>query len=364
MKKYLILATLAIGALVGASTLSVFASGIWTGPTELPPAGNVATPINIGALLQEKTGSLLLDGNLGVLGNLIIANGSPAAGKVLTALDNTGTATWADVSTTGTGSGGVYDYQLLTQTTTNAQGSVNGLSCPFGKKVLSGSCLVPAGTSGGPFFLQNTSIDNNGTTFQCMFNKSDGSQPPIQIQTQVVCGTPASSGSGISGGSNGGTAAVTSVTGSGAGISVSPTVGDVIISNTGVTRITPGNGLSLNTGTGTVMISADTTFLQKRISGACPSGQAVQSINTDGSVRCVNLSTSSSGPTTQNVSCNGGQFAGCSVTCSPGYMISSWSCIPDFGASYGGGNASCAIPPPVDALGHFEFRGQGVCTKI
>ena len=199
MKKSLIITTLVIGALIGASALSVLASGTWTGPTVLPPAGNVSAPLNIGALLQEKAGSLLLDGNLGVLGNLIIATGSPAAGKVLTALDANGIVTWTATSSLGIvggsagGSGGVLDYQLLTQLTTNAQGSQNGLSCPSGKKVISGTCLIPAGTVGGPYYLQNMGIDSTGTTFQCMFDKSDGSQPPIQIQTQVVCGTPASS---------------------------------------------------------------------------------------------------------------------------------------------------------------------------
>ena len=75
MKKSLIITTLVIWALIGASALSVLASGTWTGPTVLPPAGNVAAPLNIGALLQEKAGSLLLDGGLGVLGKSILTGG-------------------------------------------------------------------------------------------------------------------------------------------------------------------------------------------------------------------------------------------------------------------------------------------------
>ena len=106
MKKSLIIATLVIGTLVGASALSVLASGTWTGPTVLPPAGNVAAPLNIGALLQEKAGSLLLDGGLGVLGNLVIATGSPTAGKVLTATDNNGTVAWTSTSSLGVSGGG------------------------------------------------------------------------------------------------------------------------------------------------------------------------------------------------------------------------------------------------------------------
>ena len=49
----------------------------------------------MGSNLQEKLGSILLDGNLGILGNLVVATGSPQVGDVLTALDATGTVGWA-----------------------------------------------------------------------------------------------------------------------------------------------------------------------------------------------------------------------------------------------------------------------------
>ncbi len=111
MKKTLTFASVVIGALLGASALSVLAqtSGSWTAPTVAPPGGNVAAPLNIGTTLQEKLGSLLIDGNLGVLGNLVIATGTPSAGKVLTALNNTGLVAWGDASASGgasTGTGG------------------------------------------------------------------------------------------------------------------------------------------------------------------------------------------------------------------------------------------------------------------
>jgi len=95
MKKYFILATLLIGVLVGASTLSVIAqSSGWVAPTATPPGGNVPAPINVGSILQEKVGGLWIKSGLAVDGNLIIATGSPVTGKVLTAVDNTGLATW------------------------------------------------------------------------------------------------------------------------------------------------------------------------------------------------------------------------------------------------------------------------------
>lgn len=100
MKKYFILATLAIGFLAGASALSVFATGTWTAPTATPPAGNVPAPVNVGDITQEKAAGLWLHGGLAVDGNVIIATGTPSAGKVLTAVDGTGLVTW------GTGGGG------------------------------------------------------------------------------------------------------------------------------------------------------------------------------------------------------------------------------------------------------------------
>ena len=49
--------------------------------------------------------------------------------------------------------------------------------------------------------------------------------------------------------------AVTQVSGSGAGISVSPTTGNVVVSNTGVTSLAAGTGISLSGATGAVTIS-------------------------------------------------------------------------------------------------------------
>ena len=96
MKKIPYIACVVIGIIIGVSAVSVWAqtSGSWTVPSTTPPIPNVATPINVGSLLQEKTGSVLLDGNFGVGGNFIISTGTPATGKILTAVDNLGTATW------------------------------------------------------------------------------------------------------------------------------------------------------------------------------------------------------------------------------------------------------------------------------
>lgn len=96
MKKHFIVLSLVAGFIIGASALSALATGTWNPPPSSPPSNNVDAPINVGSLLQEKAGPLLLDTNLGILGNLVIATGSPAAGKVLTAIDDTGVVTWGN----------------------------------------------------------------------------------------------------------------------------------------------------------------------------------------------------------------------------------------------------------------------------
>jgi len=103
-----------------------------------------------------------------------------------------------------------------------------GTNQSYGAQIISGS---------------NNTITNN------IFTGNINSTVPDAGTSDIVCGNQP----GVAcGGSSG---AVTSVTGSGSGISVSPTTGSVVVSNTGVTSLAAGNNMSVSGSTGGVTVS-------------------------------------------------------------------------------------------------------------
>ena len=135
LKSFLVLALIAVSA---------NALAVWNAPTATAPGANAEPPINAGSTGQSKsgafvanglgsTGNLIVDGvtnangginssgtlnssgtanltgllnltgNLNVNGTIQVTGGSPGAGKVLTATDGTGAATWQ----TPAGGGGI-----------------------------------------------------------------------------------------------------------------------------------------------------------------------------------------------------------------------------------------------------------------
>lgn len=59
------LALIAVSACIGLS-FSVIAAFAWDGPTQTAPNGNVAAPVNVGGVFQNKTGAAWFDGGIGI----------------------------------------------------------------------------------------------------------------------------------------------------------------------------------------------------------------------------------------------------------------------------------------------------------
>jgi len=119
-------------AIILSTLLAVAIIYAWTEPTAVPPGDNVPAPINVGNILQTRTGALVLKGvletenqtllatqggNVGigtteptakleVAGQIKITGGSPGAGKVLTT-DADGLASWQTPE--------IYKYKLNNQ---------------------------------------------------------------------------------------------------------------------------------------------------------------------------------------------------------------------------------------------------------
>jgi hypothetical protein len=143
----------------------------WTAPSQTPPNGNVAAPINVGpnATTQIKTDGLIITGTL-ALKSLVLnsTTGSVDDNQVLTSSGGNGTAVWAKAG----GSGGssivmlTDDVPIFTGDTSQNYWQMQNIN-------LLG--LVPAGTKAlivrGPIDFKGD--QNGGTAIADMYVKKD-----------------------------------------------------------------------------------------------------------------------------------------------------------------------------------------------
>jgi hypothetical protein len=207
----------------------------WSGPSQAPTGGNTSAPINVSTSAQVKNGGLSVNAFTAWLDSYFAGNVGVGIVSPQSKLQVIGTFF---VNNTSDATGGLY-----------YGGASNGL-------IIGNYASTPwPGINGlyvtGPTILGGT--------------------------VKVTSGTP-------------GAGKVLTSDATGLATWTTPSVGGT------VTSITAGTGLSGGTITTSGTISADTAYLQRRVSGTCASGYAIQTIASDGTVTCQQGPTGPQGP--------------------------------------------------------------------
>ena len=140
----------------------------------------------------------------------------------------------------------------------------------------------------------------------------------------------------------------------------------------GVTSLSAGTGITLNpnpiTSTGT--ISANTTYLQRRVTGTCAAGSSIRVINANGSVTCEPDDVGAAGLTCTTVKAIGNFGSSVSATCPAGYTAILANC-GGTATIWGDEGGSCYLTPNVnnatgvhhEALGGVQWTVWVRCCK-
>jgi hypothetical protein len=231
----------------------------WTEPNSNPPGGNVSAPLNVGPTGQVKRGGLTL---------------------------NTGGASIGLVVVSGNVGIGITDPQQKLDVAGGYIRSDTGFC-------IKNNCITswPAGGGGeGPISWSRLTNFPPGCP---------SGQFVTAVGSNLTCATPPSGGGGGGGGE--GPISWSRLTNFPPGCPSGQFVTAVgsnltCTAPTGITRLDQGTGiiLSPNPITQSGTISADTNYLQRRITGSCSSGYAIREIRSDGSVVCEQISGGSS----------------------------------------------------------------------
>jgi hypothetical protein len=239
------------------STAIGYVFAAWTPAPGAPTGGNPNPPINTSANAQTKTGDLTVSpGNFiattGYIGTIGVNNVAPSERlDVVGNIKSSGKIT-ADI---GAGEGLCLGASCITSW---LQAIDLSAACPaneFVTNIINGVATCDPATAG----TDSQGLTLVGTTLGITNNAST-----VDIKSLVDVSTCSIAGQFVRGVTNGvptcaapaAGGAVSSVTGSGAGISVSPTTDAVIVRNTGVTSLTQGTGITLSGSTGAITISA------------------------------------------------------------------------------------------------------------
>lgn len=243
----------------------------WTGPSQSPPNGNVAGPLTTSAIQQTKSGTLVLGTDLAVSRNTVLGQFVSTSNTTGLCLSGTCYTTWPTAPvTTVSGSGGI----TVSATTGNVvvsantgilQSRVNG-TCPAGQavNVINADGTVSCQSTGGSI----TSISGaSGITVSPTTGAVIVAPDTNYMQRRIS--STCSAGQSIR------------------AIAADGTVTCEVDDNSdAVSAVTAGTGIFVSPTTGTVIVSADTSVMQRRIASSCPAGESMRAIGADGSVTC------------------------------------------------------------------------------
>ena len=251
----------------------------WQSAPVDPPNQNRPFPLNVGSDDQIKGAGLSLL-SLIVNGPVQIQDGTEGANKVLVS-NSAGVGSWKATSTlgaTGGGGGGSENLSISVVTSNDPNNESCTATCPADTVLIGGGCdAVPEAP------LQVDARGPTANSWQCE------TSPNISFggySGGLTCSALCAEGNTAAGG---GDAPPTCADGeimtytSGSWSCAPPPT-----SSSGVTQLDSGNGITLSpdpiTASGTA--AADLNYLQRRITSACPGGEAVRGINADGSIQC------------------------------------------------------------------------------
>jgi len=351
---------IALGSLLFSSHVS---AQTWSDPTGAPPSNNASTPLNVGATAQAKAGGLsvasfLSTGSMAAAGNLGV--GMSAAPDPLGIL---GSGTYGDAYskwmsfgrdvsafpfslTNHYGLGTVWDSGAVFLGLTNTGAQQKDAVLDWGSNATNPTNLlykyngaeIGRLTSGGSLSLSGGLIANTNASASTVLVGANGTRPLI-IQNNTSSAydfglkfsdsnTLTLVGNNTAGNPTADLVSVTNLGSVGIGTTTPAsklTVAGVIQSTTGgikfpdgttqttasaggsgsVTGITAGTGLTGGTINTSGTIAADTTYLQRRVSGTCASGNAIQTIASDGTVTCQSTAGSAEADTLNSVTTRG-----------------------------------------------------------